>query len=40
MLDIETLRDLTARGDVETVVVGFTDHYGRLMGKRFDAGHF
>lgn len=28
------------RGDIDTVVVGFTDHYGRLCGKRFDAGFF
>jgi glutamine synthetase len=38
-----SLADLTAaveRGDVDTVVVGFTDHYGRLCGKRFDASFF
>ncbi|MDF3010850.1 MAG: glutamine synthetase [Burkholderiales bacterium] len=28
------------KGDIETVVAGFTDHYGRLMGKRFDAEMF
>ncbi len=27
-------------GAIETVVVGFTDHYGRLCGKRLDAGFF
>lgn len=27
-------------GSVETVIVGFTDHYGRLLGKRFDADFF
>lgn len=27
-------------GEIDTVVVGFTDHYGRLMGKRYDAGMF
>src|SRR3954447_6087239 len=35
--------ELTARvdaGDIETVVVGFTDHYGRLCGKRIDANFF
>ena len=26
--------------EIETVVVAFTDHYGRLVGKRFDAGFF
>ncbi len=27
-------------GEIDTVIVAFTDHYGRLMGKRFDAGFF
>ncbi len=27
-------------GDIATVVVGFTDVYGRLVGKRFDAAFF
>jgi glutamine synthetase len=38
-----TLAQLTERinaGDIDTVVLGFTDHYGRLMGKRFDAEFF
>jgi glutamine synthetase len=38
-----TRAELEARvkaGDVETVVVVFTDHYGRFMGKRFDAEFF
>ncbi|PJF20267.1 MAG: glutamine synthetase, partial [Phototrophicales bacterium] len=26
--------------EIETVVVAFTDHFGRLMGKRFDAEYF
>ncbi|MCP4419342.1 MAG: glutamine synthetase, partial [Chloroflexi bacterium] len=26
--------------EIETVIVGFTDHYGRIMGKRFDADFF
>ena len=34
------LRECVERGEIETVVVGFTDHYGRLFGKRFDAGMF
>src|SRR5436305_6684312 len=40
MLHAEQLRGLVAQGEVETVIVGFTDHYGRLMGKRFDAEMF
>jgi len=31
---------LIANGAIDTVVAGFTDHYGRLMGKRFDAEFF
>ena len=40
MLDVEELAALAKSGEIDTVVVGFTDHYGRLMGKRFDAGFF
>src|SRR5437773_6853402 len=34
------LAKLVEQGEIETVVVGFTDHYGRLLGKRFDAEMF
>jgi glutamine synthetase len=37
---LEQLRELVDRGEIETVVVGFTDHYGRLMGKRYAADMF
>jgi glutamine synthetase len=40
MLTLEALRNMVAGGEVETVIGGFTDHYGRLMGKRFDAEMF
>jgi len=40
MLSLEQLRAMVASGEVETVVAGFTDHYGRLLGKRFDAEMF
>jgi glutamine synthetase len=40
MLQVEALRALVAKGEIETVVAGFTDPYGRLMGKRFDAEMF
>lgn len=40
MLTLEELAVLVDAGSVETVVLAFTDHYGRLMGKRFDAGFF
>ena len=36
----DELSALVAANDITTVVVGFTDHYGRLMGKRFDADFF
>jgi glutamine synthetase len=36
----EELEQLVASGEVDTVVVGFTDHYGRNLGKRFDADFF
>lgn len=40
MLSFEELQAAVERGEVDTVVVGFTDHYGRLCGKRFDASFF
>ena len=39
-LTLDQLREAVATGDIETVIVGFTDHYGRLMGKRYDAELF
>ena len=39
-MEIEELRELVATDRVDTVMVAFTDHYGRLMGKRFDAEFF
>jgi glutamine synthetase len=40
MLTLEQLRKAISSKDIDTVVVGFTDHYGRLMGKRYDADMF
>lgn len=40
MLTLAELAQLVAQDEIETVVVGFTDHFGRLMGKRFDAEFF
>jgi glutamine synthetase len=40
MLTPDELARLVDTGEVETVVVGFSDHYGRLCGKRFDAEFF
>jgi glutamine synthetase len=39
-MTVEALRDAAAVGTIDTVVVAFTDHYGRLVGKRFDARFF
>ena len=36
----EQFEHLVASGDVDTVSVVFSDLYGRLMGKRFDARFF
>ena len=39
-LALEELRARVSEGTIDTVLVGFTDLYGRLAGKRFDAGFF
>ncbi|MGK2950465.1 MAG: glutamine synthetase family protein [Acidimicrobiales bacterium] len=40
MLSVDDLTAAVASGTIDTVVAGFTDHYGRLAGKRFDAAFF
>lgn len=40
MLTIDELAQQVENGAIDTVVVAFTDLYGRLMGKRFDAEFF
>ncbi len=40
MLSREALSEAVADESIDTVIVGFTDHYGRQMGKRIDAGFF
>ncbi|MCA9922655.1 MAG: glutamine synthetase, partial [Anaerolineales bacterium] len=40
LLTVAELRRRVEAEEIETVVVGFTDHIGRLMGKRFDAEFF
>ena len=37
---VDDLRAAAADGTIDTVVLAFTDLYGRLLGKRFDAGFF
>ncbi len=40
MLGLERLRELVERGEVDTVVIAFTDMQGRLQGKRLHAAYF
>lgn len=40
LLTLENLKEMIAAKEIHTVNMGFPDHYGRLMGKRFDANFF
>ena len=40
MLTAAELTDLVKRGEIDTVLVVFPDLYGRLVGKRYDAGFY
>jgi glutamine synthetase len=40
LFTLEALADAVKAGEIDTVVVAFTDMQGRLMGKRVDADHF
>jgi len=40
MLTADELNDLVLNDEIETVIVAFSDHYGRLCGKRYDAEFF
>jgi glutamine synthetase len=40
MLTRDELEQRIQRDEIDTVLVVFTDHYGRFLGKRFDAGFF
>jgi glutamine synthetase len=40
MLDVDELRGRVESEEIDTVIVAFTDHYGRLHGKRYDAEFF
>ena len=40
LLSLKELKQRTRSNDIDTVIVGFTDHIGRLMGKRYDAEFF
>ncbi len=40
MLTPEALREMADSGGIDTVVLAFTDHYGRPHGKRYDVDYF
>ena len=40
LLTLEAMGAKVEAGEIDTIVAGFTDHYGRVHGKRFDADHF
>ena len=40
LLSLEAMGAKVEAGEIDTIVVGFTDHYGRVHGKRFDANYF
>lgn len=40
MLTLAELAERVRREEIDTVVMGFTDHFGRMMGKRIDAEFF
>lgn len=40
MLNVDELTELVEADEIDTILVMFTDSYGRFMGKRFDAGFF
>jgi len=39
-LNIDQLEEKSKSGEIDTVIVAFVDHYGRLLGKRFDIDFF
>lgn len=39
-LTLTQLKKKIKAEEIETIIVAFTDHYGRLVGKRFDADFF
>ena len=40
MLTLDELARRVQGDEIETVIIAFTDHFGRLMGKRIDAEYF
>ena len=40
MLTLDALSARVAADEIDTVIIAFSDHFGRLMGKRIDAEYF
>ena len=40
MLDLENLKSLVEKGDIDTIITVFPDMYGRLVGKRVMGDYF
>ncbi|MGI8590049.1 MAG: glutamine synthetase, partial [Nakamurella sp.] len=40
LLSVDALTEMIAGGEIDTVVVAFTDMQGRLQGKRLHAPYF
>ncbi len=40
LLTVKELAKMVKAETIETIIVAFTDHYGRMVGKRFDAEFF
>src|SRR5437764_14130751 len=39
-MNLQDLKTKTQRGEIDTVIVGFPDVFGRLVGKRFTSKFF
>ncbi len=40
LLTLDALAACVAADEIDTVIIAFSDHYGRLLGKRLDAEYF
>ncbi len=40
MISVDDLKIKVENEEIETVITAFTDHYGRMLGKRYDAEFF
>ena len=40
LMTLDELAEAVAADEIDTVIIAFSDHYGRLLGKRLDAEYF